>query len=140
VIPAAHPYDARFRHESHGKTHFTTKPVIGWSDEGSAMVADHKSGRLREASSYSNFAGIAQADPATVGVIPGGGWRAEYRDDDGQSVSEPVLAWMVRGDGSCIPAAVDSTGFADDPTDASNFVCLYHPDEKPPAQDPNEAS
>lgn len=133
MIPATHPYEARYSHENPtgGRPYFTTKPVVAWDEDGAAMVADQKTGRLREASSYSNFAGLAKADAAVVGVVPGGTWRAEFSTDEGGTTSWPVLAWLVRADGECTPVHADRDGCTDDPTTASNIVRLYQPEEDP---------
>ena len=131
MIPATQPYEARYRHEGNGKQHFSTKPVIAWDDDGAALVPDEKTGRLREASSYSNFAGLAPADAPVIGTAPGGGWYAEHRTDNGDVDSIPVLAWLVRADGSLTPTIADSDGYTDDPTTASNFIRLYQPAEGP---------
>ncbi|MFD9225243.1 hypothetical protein ACFWDI_35765 [Streptomyces sp. NPDC060064] len=132
MIAASHdPYEARFRHENNGRPHFSTKPVIAWDDDGCALVPDEKTGRLREASSYSNFAGLAPADAPVIGTAPGGGWSAEHRTDNGDTEATPVLAWLVHADGSLTPTIADIDGLTDDPTTASNFVRLHPPTELP---------
>ncbi|MDX3235682.1 hypothetical protein PV392_08275 [Streptomyces sp. ME03-5709C] len=131
MIPAPHaPYEASYRHENGGRPYLTSKPVIAWDNDGTALVPDEKTGRLRAADSYSNFAGVAPAKVPAVGILPGGTWRAEFRDDDGGVVSNPVLAWLVHADGSCVPTVADADGYADDPTTASNFVRLFQPEEE----------
>ncbi len=130
MTPATARYEASYRHEGDRGAHFTTKPVIAWGDDGAALVADMKTGRLRDADSWSNFAGLAMADAEVVGVIPGGSWRAEHSTDDGDVESTPVLAWLVHTDGSCTPTIADRDGYTDDPTTASNFVRLYEPEEE----------
>ncbi|MGV9242643.1 hypothetical protein [Streptomyces sp. NPDC003710] len=131
MIPATRPFDARYRQANGDRTYFTTKPVIAWSDDGTALVPDPKTGRLVDADSYSNFAGLIAADAEVVGVIPGGSWRAEHSTDDGDVESTPVLAWLVHTDGSYTPTIADRDGYTDDPTTASNFVRLYQPEEQP---------
>jgi len=126
MIPATHPYEARYRHDNNGKPYTSTKPIIAWDDHGAALVADAKSGRLVDATSYSNFVRVTPADPAVVGVIPGGGWHAEF--DDGDIGSTPVLAWLVSADGSCAPIASDADGSAFDPTEIGNFVRVKAPE------------
>lgn len=133
MIPATNLYEARFRHETDGRPNFTTKPVIAWSDDGTALVADVKTGRLRDADSWSNFAGLATVDAPVVGAVPGGTWRAEFSTDEGGLNSWPILAWLVHADGTCAPVHADRDGYADDPTTVSNFVRLYQPEEDPEA-------
>lgn len=75
----------------------------------------------------------AGADAPIVAALPGGGWRIEYdaiRPKDGSTFSDPVLAWLVRANGETYPISTDSSGLTDDPTDASNFRRVYHPDEE----------
>ncbi|WP_455359991.1 hypothetical protein [Streptomyces sp. SYSU K21746] len=131
MIPASHPYEARYRHDGHVRPYVTTKPVIAWGDDGVALVADEKTGRLREASSYSNFSGVAPADAEVVGAVPGGTWRAEFSTDEEGTVSWPVLAWLVRSDGECSPVYADRDGLTDSPLAVGNFVRLYQPEEDP---------
>ncbi|MFF3699009.1 hypothetical protein [Streptomyces sp. NPDC002221] len=129
MIPAVHPYQARYRHENDGSAHFhfTTKPVIAWSDEGIALVADEKTGRLRKANTYSNFAGVSAGDAKVVAALPGGGWLAEFREEDGTSTFCPVIGWRVQDDGTCTPADSCTAGIVENPTEASNFVRLHEP-------------
>lgn len=65
-----------------------------------------------------------------VAAIPGGGWRIEYKDDDGTPLISPVLAWAIHADGTCKPIDVDPSGWCDDPLTAANFIRVYHPDEE----------
>ena len=136
MIPAHRPaYVARYRH--HNKTtdttHHTTKPVVAWDDDKTALVADEKTGRLVDADSYSNFAGVMEADTPTVATIPGGGWLAEYRDDDGTLWTRAVLAWNAKADGDLTPVCMDPDGLAGEPFGDHGFVRLYHPDEYTPS-------
>jgi hypothetical protein len=63
-----------------------------------------------------------------VSLIPGGGWRATWKLDDGTTESEPLIGWGVTAEGSVIPLTVDlSSGFVDDPTDCTNFAGLQAP-------------
>ncbi|MEU6344458.1 hypothetical protein ABZ883_26320 [Streptomyces sp. NPDC046977] len=134
MIPAQHvPYEARYSQENNGRKHFTTKPVVAWDDNGTAQVVDEKTGHLRDANSYTNFADLVPVALApVVAAIPGGGWRVEYRDDEdeGRTFSEPVLAWQIRADGDCVPLTVDATGYACDPCDGANFVRVFLPAEE----------
>jgi hypothetical protein len=126
MIPATARYEARYRHGEGDKAYTTSKPVIAWDDHG-ALVADEKTGRLVEASSYTNFIRVAPADPEVVGVIPGGGWHAQF-DDGAESGSAPVLAWLLTADGSCAPVCSDADGSPFDPTEIGNFVRVQAPD------------
>ncbi|MFE5189211.1 hypothetical protein [Streptomyces sp. NPDC056628] len=130
MIPATTAYEASYRHESNGRAHFTSKPVIAWSDDGAALVVDMKTGRLRDADSWNNFAGLREATAAVIGAVPGGSWRAEHSTEEGDIESTPVLAWLVHADGYCTPTVADRDGYTDDPTTASNFVRLYQPEDE----------
>jgi hypothetical protein len=130
VIPASHPFEARYRHDKpDGGSYFTTKPVIAWDADGTAQVADQKTGRLRDADSWSNFAGLVVADSPVAAALPGGSWRACYTDDQGGEISWPVLAWLVHSNGQCTPVTSDRDGFVDDATSPGNFQLLFQPEE-----------
>lgn len=137
MIPAEPgAYVAHYRQENKGTGahHFSTKNVVAWDEDGAAQVLDPRTGRLIDASSYNNFARVIEADTtAVVGAIPGGGWLAEYRDDDGTTFTWTVVAWNVRADGTLDPICTDSGGITGDPTEDDNFVRLYLPSEEPAA-------
>ncbi|MFF4347560.1 hypothetical protein [Streptomyces sp. NPDC001530] len=130
MIPA-HGYEASYRHENNGRAHFSAKPVIAWGDDGAAMVADMETGRLRDADTWSNFAGLRKADTPLVGVIPGDGWRAEIRTDAGDTDFRPILAWTLDAEGTCTPLVADSDGYAEDATRGENFTRICHSDDAP---------
>lgn len=72
-------------------------------------------------------------DPAinpVVAALPGGGWLAEYKQDDGSVEAYPLVAWLVLADGEMLPRDASGDGGAHDPRDAGNFQRLYHPDAK----------
>ncbi|MEU3292993.1 hypothetical protein ABZ722_11595 [Streptomyces longwoodensis] len=140
MIAANRPtYVARYRHytEATDTTYHSTKPVVAWDDDRTALVVDEKTGRLVDADSYSNFAGLMEdQSPRVVATLPGGGWIAEYRDDDGTTFTFTVVAWSVKDDGALEPAVVDRDGFTSNPTEDDGFVRLYHPSEEPPTPEP----
>jgi hypothetical protein len=131
MIPATARYEARYRHENNGHAYFTTKPVVAWGDDGAALVADMKTGRLRDADSWSNFAGLAKGDVPLVGAIAGAGWRAETRTDTGDTDSRPILAWTLDVEGTCTPLVADADGYAEDATGGEGFIRIYHSSEAP---------
>lgn len=126
MIPATHPYEARFTHKNDdGRTTFSFKPVIAWDDDGQPLVAGKR--KLMVASSFTNFDRIMAADDSpVVATVPGDGWRAEFKDEDGSTISDPVIAFAVRADGTGLPIQVGSDGEVDTSTSASNFSRLYH--------------
>jgi hypothetical protein len=131
LIPAQHPYEAHYKHESNDRTHFTSKPVIAWDEEGRPLVLHSTSHRLVPAASYSNFHGVSEAQHPVVAAIPGGGWKAVY-EDEGELVTDPILVWLVRADGSVSPVDGDRTGDTDNPINVSNFKQLLAPGEELP--------
>ncbi|MFH8805505.1 hypothetical protein ACH4F6_39190 [Streptomyces sp. NPDC017936] len=137
MIPANRPaYVARYRHHNKATdtTHHSTKPVVAWDDDKTALVVDEKTGRLVDADSYSNFAGLMEdSAPQVVATFPGDGWLAEYRDEDGTTFTFRVVAWNAKDDGDLEPVVVDKDGFASNPTSDDGFVRLYHPSEEPSA-------
>ena len=130
MIPPTGPaYEARYSHDQPtGRPYFTMKPVVAWDDRGAALVPDEKSGRLVQATSYSNFSGLCPADPPLTAAIPGGGWQAEHQGDDNTTFDVPVVAWTFHSDGSINPVCVDADGITSDPTADSNFVRLHLPE------------
>ncbi|MFH0244441.1 hypothetical protein ACGRHY_18955 [Streptomyces sp. HK10] len=134
IVPSQR-FTAIYRHEGSAdgktRTHYTNKPVIAWDDDGNPLVVDGKTGRLRDAGSWSNYVGVHEGEPVVVAALPGDGWRAEYRDDDGTVHSSPVVAWLVYDDGSVKPADTDRDGYVDFPTTVSNFVRIYRPEQAP---------
>ncbi|MEV5958356.1 hypothetical protein AB0M11_32180 [Streptomyces sp. NPDC051987] len=63
-----------------------------------------------------------------VAALPGGGWRAEYKQADGSVQAYPLIAWLVLADGQMIPMDTYTDGEAHDPRRVGNFSRLYHPD------------
>lgn len=118
MIPATRPHTAYFKHEQtgpDGKTHTTYSdlPVIAWDEDGYPLVTG-KHGRLVVAGSYGNFLYVTEADGGhVVAAIPGGGWRAAWKQNDGTEFVEPVLAWLVQADGIVKPVSADVEGDVD---------------------------
>ena len=133
MIPATHPYEARFRQTtklSSGGTHeyFTNKPVLAWDNEGAPLVAGKQG--LVAADTYTNFHDVVPAKKPVVAVLPGVGWVAEYKDGD-DTVSWPVVCWTIDAAGEMTPLAADISGYCDDATSSADFIRLYRPDEEP---------
>jgi hypothetical protein len=129
VIPATHPFEARFKQSSRpngeGTAYFTTMPVIAWDEEGLPLVLDKQ--RLMPASSWSNFHDVVEAASPIVAVIPGNGWMAEYQDGEETSTS-PILAWTVDTAGEFKPIAVDGDGCPFEADEVSNLTRIYDPE------------
>lgn len=127
MIPATVRYEASFRYENKGEPYFATKPVIAWSGDGAAMVADSKTGGLVAATYYAEFAGLALAEAPVVAAVPGGGWYAEYEGGQDNGLI-PVLAWLIAADGDMTPISSDADGTPYDLTNTTDFSCMKSPD------------
>lgn len=127
MIPAQHPYEANYKQEENGRTVYRSKPVIAWDDEGQALVVDERSGRLVPADSGRTFTGLSEGGHPVVAAIPGGGWSARYKNQDGTFTVDPLVAWTVRSDGVLTPVDTDTTGLCDDVTTMGNFDGLVVP-------------
>ncbi|MCX4971048.1 hypothetical protein OHA98_41280 [Streptomyces sp. NBC_00654] len=127
MIPAQHPYEANYKQEANGRTVYRSKPVIAWDDEGQALVVDERSGRLVPADSGRNFTGLSEGGHLVVAAIPGGGWSARYKNEDGTFTVDPLVAWTVRSDGILTPVDTDTAGLCDDVTTMGNFDGLVAP-------------
>lgn len=64
-----------------------------------------------------------------VQIIPGGGYRAVYAQDDG-AYSSPVLAWALVRNGSVRGMYTTPDGDCGFVDDRSNFVAIFHPAEE----------
>ncbi|WAE70649.1 hypothetical protein OUQ49_33345 (plasmid) [Streptomyces cavourensis] len=127
MIPAQHPYRARYEQEEGGRTVYRSKPVIAWDDEGQALVVDERSGRLVPANNGRTFTGLSEGGHPVVGAIPGGGWSVRFKNDDGTFTEDPLVAWTVRSDGTLTPIDTDSEGECQPSTAISNFEGLVAP-------------
>ncbi|MEU0990291.1 hypothetical protein [Streptomyces sp. NPDC005953] len=127
MIPAQHPYEAHYKQEEGGRTVHRSKPVIAWDDEGQALVVDERSGRLVPANNGRAFTGLSEGVHPVVAAIPGGGWSARFKNSDGSSIIDPLVAWTVQSNGTLTPVDTDLTGLCDDPTTMANFDGLVAP-------------
>ena len=60
-----------------------------------------------------------------IALIPAGGWRGRWVDNDGIEYSEPLVAWGLQADGDIVPLETDSAGMV---LKAASNVETYHPD------------
>jgi hypothetical protein len=120
MIPTNGSYEAHFRYTGHGGVSYVRKvPVEAWDDDGAALVLHEDTGGLLQARGRPGFEGVSRADRArTVAVLPGGGWRLAWKQDDGSDdVISPVLGWVVGDDGWATPLDVDEDGLFATPQD-----------------------
>ncbi|MFC9948478.1 hypothetical protein [Streptomyces pratensis] len=127
MIPAQHPYQADYQQEVEGRTVYRSKPVIAWDDEGQALVVDERSGRLVPANNGRTFTGLSEGGHPIVAAIPGGGWSARFKNQDGTFTVDPLVAWTVRSDGTLTPIDTDYTGECQPSTAMGNFDGLVAP-------------
>lgn len=66
-------------------------------------------------------------NPVTA-ALPGGGWHAVYRNDDGTEARYPVAAWLIHADGSGYACEADGPDLLPI-SEVSNLVRLDPPKE-----------
>ncbi|GAA3256010.1 hypothetical protein [Streptomyces lavendulae] len=131
MIPATQSHEARYKHTTehpNGTTtaHYTSKRVVAWDNDGHPLVVG-RDNTLCRASSWGNYHDVDLSAARVVAVIPGAGWRGEYKNDDGEVFTWPITAWSISADGHCTPLAVDALGDTDDARDSENFLRLIPP-------------
>ncbi|WP_462166489.1 hypothetical protein [Frankia sp. AiPs1] len=132
MIPAHgwHAFYQTTRVDSSGKERKVEieKVVVAWNDEGVPLVVDESTGNLVPAASAGKLTAVIQA--GYTHVLPGGGWMAEYREDNGILVRYPIVAWQVHSNTGLVePVTVDNDGYSEtDIKSTGNFVRLWHPD------------
>lgn len=109
MIPALQPYDAVFKNPGEGKPSTNKLPVIAWDDEGNALIALAEGGTLAAANRNPNFICVQPARRNAVGVIPGGGYRVVFKQEEGHYVAD-VLGWVVDEDRYTEPLWADEEG------------------------------
>lgn len=136
MIPSNKQYVARYKIEREkGPTYYDDRPVVAWGDDGEALVVDARRGRLVSADSFSNFVGLDTESHRVVAAIPADGWAAVFSHKEGTLTTDPLIAWLVRSNGSVTPAGMSRDGVSDDPTMIGNFVQLIAPGEEPEQPD-----
>jgi len=112
-----------------GKERVTERhtPVVAWSDDGDALVVEEATGRLVPAGQAGKLRAVART--GFTDVLPGGGWMAEYREDNGALTSYAIVAWQVSAyTGYLEPVSVNDDGTTESMLTATgNFVRLWHP-------------
>lgn len=128
MIPTNLPHEAHF---ATGPGTTTPLPVLAWDANGDPLVADEHG--LRPAKEWSNYSFVRPTTPApVVAAVPGGGYLAHYQQDDGKTFASPIVAWLVRADGTVTPVATDGDGLCGDPTETANFLAINHPGHPAP--------
>lgn len=112
-------------------------PVAYWDHGyGWVSVAEHQKhpGHLMRANEVRfttwEFMGYYPKAQTVVAALPGAGWSAEYKADDGSTFTSPLVAWLIFDDGEVRAADMGSDGYGDNPCESGNFVRLVGPDEE----------
>ncbi|MFC9268972.1 hypothetical protein ACFTXJ_14515 [Streptomyces zhihengii] len=133
MIPAQHHYEATYRHEEDGRTWYSSRPVIGWNEDGEPLVVEDSHGHLVRAAYAGKLEHVEKSHGPVVGTLPPGGWQVVYEEGDKPRV-DPLLGWLVRADGTVEPADMSVDAVSLNPTRASNFIRLLSPDEEAPTE------
>ncbi|WP_093473371.1 MULTISPECIES: hypothetical protein [unclassified Streptomyces] len=89
------------------------RDVEAWDPvTGAALVVDTAAGTLRPVTSFSDFSRLERAG-RVVGVLPGGGWRARWDDEDDGVTTEDVVGWLVSDVGGVMPLVVSGEGLVE---------------------------
>lgn len=119
---SAEGWEAVFSYtDADGKAYFASNALVFWSAQPAGLpvgiVIDDKaddpslSGGLREADTFSNFVGYRRTRSSRpVTALPGGGYYAVYRMEDGSLVRDPVTAWVLDEDGRWSAKSTDAHG------------------------------
>ncbi len=132
MIPAPPWLAARFT--SSDPPTLLHRRVVGFDDEdGAALIVgfDH---RLVPVTAIGNFDGFDDLapDPEDYAVMmPPGGWRVEYTDDDGSKQDMPLVGWALRRNGGVAALVTDGDqGSVDDLDLLGGKWRVYHPDAR----------
>jgi hypothetical protein len=138
LIPAPPGTVARYKFDNNGHPYYDEKPVIAFDGDGRALVAGGR--RLVPADDYANFTGLDER-AGYVALIPAGGWRVEFSDDDGSKWDEPLAGWALKNSGRIDPFTTDADGLTQNFDSYAGQYRIYHPDttEITGAPDPSTA-
>jgi hypothetical protein len=132
ITPAPSWLYASYKDDSDGSTRHHRQRVIGFDEDGTALVITGNERRLVPADSYDNFAGIEDFGPHyndLTTIIPPGGWRVEFTHEDGGTEDMPLAEWGVTGTGTVVPLAA-ADGEVNNLTTVAGKWRVYHPDTK----------
>lgn len=85
------------------------EPVIGWSENGIALVVDADNGRRVTINHLHGhkFLALEPVDDPFVAALPADGWTLEWSD----GTTEAVLGFAVQNDGYAIPLVANPSGY-----------------------------
>lgn len=133
MIPTSGRYEAAFYSTDNTGKRYNDHylPVEAWSDEGEPLVLDEKTGRLRRADSYGNFASVGECQrPRRISAIPGGGWLMRHTEPDGSTWTEPVVGWVIDEYGTAEAIVTDGAGLTELITNVADTPAFIHPDQR----------
>lgn len=128
MIPAPPGITAQYKIDRDGNVDYDTLPVLAFTDEGQALVLGGNS--LVLATNYRNFDGLSGGGGEYTALIPSGGWRIEYTDDDGSKSTDPLVGWALTVGGCIEPIITDSDGYAREIDAGAYRIC--HPSSTGP--------
>jgi hypothetical protein len=137
MILAPPGLSARYKHDN--PKHHSSIAIVAFDDDGHPLVIDEDGRRdktrLIRADAYGNYDGMAEdPHPPITALLPAGGWRAEFTDDDGVTWSMPLVGWGLKG-GAVVPLTTDTDGMVEDFDHYGGKYRIYHPDAtEPPEQ------
>ena len=124
---------ASYKDESGGSTGHHHQRVIGFDEDGAALVIAGNERRLVPADSIDNFDGIVDFGPHyhdLTTIIPPGGWRVEFTRADGGTEDMPLAGWGMTGTGTVVPLTAAADGEVNNLTTVAAKWRVYHPDTK----------
>lgn len=98
--------------------------VEAWNPAtGTAQVVDPKRGAMRPATDYEVFSHLEKADQV-VATVPGGGWRAHWRDEGpgNTPLTKQALAWLITSQGRVTAITMDAHGHVDHADSPDAFI------------------
>lgn len=124
MIPAKDGHVAIY---NRGTTGVHTRPIVAWNNDGEPLVVGDQG--LVTAWSLAGYNSVSETPaPVPVTAVPGGGWLIDCVDDDGNTWTDAIVAWVVHSDGSLVPLGTDQHGVTGDATEGLADYRLYHPD------------
>jgi hypothetical protein len=115
-------FEAEFDSAIGDKPYVATMRVVAWDDRGEALVLSRS--RLVRASDIMGFKGVSEIDEP-IGLLPAGGWRVRWPNDDGSFDSEPIIGWLVETGGYARAIIPEEPG-SGIPVDAIKGGEVYH--------------
>lgn len=111
MIPASPGYSASFHKTDKHMPH--DLPVVAWDNDGNALVVDEAEGHLVPANRFSNFDGLTYDANHHIGLIPATGWKIRWPKHEHQpeDITDPLIGWAIRADGTGVPLAADNNGY-----------------------------